>query len=317
MESFPDSTALYSGMYPEDTTLKAYREVSVAAQGSVALTLTPSIAFKVQIDINSVLQTDTHITAAFPNRMVIGVGTSETCTNGLQYRMDYEQKFNLITNTSSLGWDMPTKKIYEASKQMLPPQCYSFIPDNVTPENELKPRVTGNATQVSSLHSIRPRADDDDEEPAVNPLFPDPKGSCLVCARDTYFEDSPCGPLFDDDGNEVDPECKGTGGSSSKKRATDSASKPLRPEYEANLRWFKERASIERRSDKPLFDLCGSYKQGSGTPKIFIPKLLFPSSGEIMDGKTGGNFQTYGPMNRADMSNNGKSNPLGFFLKRS
>ncbi|KAM0255869.1 hypothetical protein ACHAQJ_005374 [Trichoderma viride] len=297
----PESDAMYSGMYSLDTTVKAYRKVSVAAQGSIALTLTPSIAFSVQVDINGLLQTDTHITAAFSNRMTIGVGTSPTCTNGLRYRMDYEQKFDLITDISSLGWDLPKTTIYKKSKQLLPPKCYSFTPDKVTPENQLESMVTDNATQISSLHSIRPRADGDG--PAVNPLFPDPKGSCLVCPRDTFIkEGGPCGDLYDENGNEVDPECKGAGRSSSKKRATYSASKPLRPEYEANLRWFKERA-LTKRSEKPKFPLCKDYDyvHGSGTIIMNVPPLKYPASSDML-GTTGVNFLTYGPLSPNDMT---------------
>ncbi|UKZ78670.1 hypothetical protein TrVFT333_006416 [Trichoderma virens FT-333] len=309
LEYLPDPTALYAGMYSLDTTVRANRKVSVAAQGSIALTLTPSIAFKVQVDINGLLRTDTHITAAFPNRMTIGVGTSETCTNGLQYRMDYEQKFDLITNTSSLGWDLPTTTIYKTSKQLLAPKCYSFIPDNFTPVNNLESRVTGNATQVPSLQSVRPRADGDDQAPVVNPLFPDPKGSCLVCPRDTYFEDSPCSPLFDEDGIVNDPECEGIAGASSKKRATVPGSAPLRPEYEATLRWFKkERALIEKRTNtKPPFDLCEKYgydpAQTKWKPAVNVPKLTYYVSSEVIAGKTGGKYKIYGPLDRSDMDN--------------
>ncbi|PNP44197.1 hypothetical protein THARTR1_11088 [Trichoderma harzianum] len=300
MESLPDPKALYSGMFPSSTTIRPYRKVSVAAQGSVALTLTPSISFKVQVDINGLLQTDTHITAAFPNRMVIGVGTSSTCPNGLQYRMDYQQLFNLITNTTSLGWDMPTKKIYEATKQLIPPQCYSFTADSVTPGNLLEARVIGNATDISGLHSIQPRADGGGQGPAVNPLFPDPRGSCLVCPRDTFFASGVCSDFYDQDGNPINAECRTVDDDlASKKRSKDTDTKSLRPEYEGILRWFQKRGSIVKRG-KDSFSICG--KLG---PLINFASLDFPPSSSLINGYRGITYKTYSPDNMDDVHNYG------------
>ncbi|KAL6693261.1 glycoside hydrolase family 18 protein [Trichoderma pleuroticola] len=300
MESLPDPKALYSGMFPSSTTIRPYRKVSVAAQGSVALTLTPSISFKVQVDINGLLQTDTHITAAFPNRMVIGVGTSSTCPNGLLYRMDYQQQFNLITNRTSLGWDMPTKKIYEATKQLIPPQCYSFTADNVTPGNLLEARVTGNATDISGLHSIQPRADGGGQGPAVNPLFPDPRGSCLVCPRDTFFASGVCSDFYDQDGNPINAECRTVDDDlASKKRSRDTDTKSLRPEYEGILRWFQQRGSIVKRG-KDSFSICG--KLG---PLINFASLDFPPSSSLINGYRGITYKTYSPDDIDDVHNYG------------
>ncbi|KAL5087414.1 hypothetical protein Trisim1_007813 [Trichoderma cf. simile WF8] len=300
MESLPDPKAISSGMYPSSTTIRPYRKVSVAAQGSVALTLTPSISFKVQVDINGLLQTNTHITAAFPNRMVVGAGTSNTCPNGLQYRMDYEQQFNLITNTTSLGWDIPMKNIYQATKQLLPPQCYSFTADSVTPDSKLKSRATGNATEISGLHSIRPRADGDDQGPAVNPLFPDPRGSCLVCPRDTYFASGVCGDFYDQDGNPINQECRTIDDDfASKKRSKDTDPKSLRPEYESILRWFQKRGSIVKRA-KEGFTIC---EKITGVPAINFARLNYPSSGILIGGYKGKTYKTYAPDNAGDLHN--------------
>ncbi|KAI1452077.1 glycoside hydrolase family 18 protein [Annulohypoxylon moriforme] len=313
MDVLPDKDAMVSNVYTEDTLVESSYEVSVAAKGSVALTVTPSVAFKVQVDVpggSKILKTDTHITAAFPNRLVVGVGTDKDCSKGLQYWLDYEQRFNLITNAPSLGWDMDKKELYKSTKQLLPPECYKFTSDD---DNKKRRGIDGNATWTPpdmSMGLIRARADDDD--PAVNPLFPDPTGSCLVCARDTYIDDSPCGALFDQDGNEIDPTCDSDGdtGDSSKKRSTDSLP-PLRPEYQAHQRWFQERSVIVKRSDKDRFVIC-DISGNSAAPRITVAKLSFPSSGDVIDGKTGGNYKTYAPDDKDDLLNYGfgsQSNP--------
>lgn len=292
MNVVPDSSALQSGLYSPDTTIEASYEVSVAAQGSVALTLTPSLAFKVQADISSVskqvLQTNTHITAAFPNRMVIGVSKDESCTKGLQYWMDYEQRFSLITDAPALGWDMTTKNIYKITKRLLPPKCYKFASNSSDSARRGVSKDLTWAPPGLSMGLLRTRADD---EPAVNPLFPDPTGSCLVCARDTYFDDSPCGALFDEDGNEIDPDCDGDGeiDESAQLKKRDIA---------------QERGMVVKNSDKDAFSLC---RKNTGlSPAINVAKLYFPSSSDVINGRTGGQYKTYAPDNKDDMLDYGK-----------
>lgn len=132
---------------------------------------------------------------------------------------------------------------------------------------------------------IHARAD----EPAVNPLFPSPLG-CLVCARVTYVDDSPCGALFND-GIEMDPATKATGRPTS---VCDRKSVPplimlwsLRPECTQHQRWLQESALIEKRGNKNRFTLCNS--KNPVNPRVIVTKLSFQSSCDVMNGKTGGN----------------------------
>ncbi|KAI9168097.1 zinc-type alcohol dehydrogenase-like protein [Paramyrothecium foliicola] len=167
MDVIPYSDELEAGLYPLDTTVEAMREVSVAAQGSVAITLTPSLAFKVQVDINGLLKTDTHITAAFPNRMVLGIGTDKPCEGGLQYWMDYEAAFNHITQGAALGRDLTKRKIYSASKRLRKPTCYKW-----GGEDDKRDLGTIDAQENPGWLSTRDKYDE--EQPAVNVVFPDP-----------------------------------------------------------------------------------------------------------------------------------------------
>lgn len=306
--------SLESRMFAADTIIKPSYEVNVAAQGSVAMTLTPSVAFKVQVDINGLLETDTHIRGAFANRMVLGVATDKSC-DGLEYWVDYDQSFKVITNAPALGWDTDVRNIYKYSARLLPKKCYAFEKQN------------SSDTEPGGL--IRARDDDDDDdEPAVNPLFPDPRGFAIVCARDTFVPTGPCGNIFDEDGNEIDPECVGSddnsGGSSSQPGARaipsisgrENTATELRPEYVAHQRWFEARALIEKRSTKSSFTICDSKR--SVNPRINIAKLDFPSSGEMIKAikEDGDFFATYGPEDKDDMLNYGKNSCSSFNLHK-
>ncbi|KAK6065958.1 bacteriodes thetaiotaomicron symbiotic chitinase [Seiridium cupressi] len=292
----PDDKSVSSHIYAADTLMNPSYEVSVAAQGSVSLTLTPSVAFKIQVDINGILETDTHIRAAMPNRMVLGVGTDDDC-KGLMYEVSYEQKFDIITNAPILGWEKKTQNVYQHAVSLLPPKCYAFSAD----ENK----------RGSEHLRLHPHDDDDEDEPIVGPLFPDPKGRAVVCARDTFLETGPCGDIFDSDGNEVDPECNGsnsrsTASSIAEPRSLsylaprDTAIK-LRPEYINHQRWSERRSMIEKRfSTKARFNLCNTSRPAK--PVITVDGLSFPSSGDLVrEIENGDFFTTYAPHDKTDM----------------
>ncbi|KAM0814064.1 putative chitinase [Seiridium cardinale] len=292
----PDDKSVSSHIYAADTLMEPSYEVSVAAQGSVSLTLTPSVAFKIQVDINGILETDTHIRAAMPNRMVLGVGTDDDC-KGLMYEVSYEQKFDIITNAPILGWEKKTQNVYQHAVSLLPPKCYAFSAD----ENK----------RGSEHLRLHPRDDDDEDEPIVGPLFPDPKGRAVVCARDTFLETGACGNIFDSDGNEIDPECNDSNSGSTASSVAeprslsylaprDTAIK-LRPEYINHQRWFERRSMIEKRfSSKARFNLCTTSRPAK--PVITVDGLSFPSSGDLVREIANGDFfTTYAPHDKTDM----------------
>ncbi|KAK6220680.1 hypothetical protein LQW54_001871 [Pestalotiopsis sp. IQ-011] len=251
----------YPRMFPSDTQVIPSYEVSVASQGSISLEVTPSVAFKVEVDLGGyigtkALSTNSHMRADFTNQMVLGVGVADSSCDGLYYWIDYILGFRVVANASALGWTQD-RGVWTSARGLKSRQCYAFSDD------------TGEARRSLNIRT-------DDDPSSANPLFPDPTGSHLACARDTTADgDGICPDWYDSEGNQINS-CV----SSSSSQAASLSRRDA--ELAENERWFIER-SIEKRAGKAAIGLCRFVdSNGVESDILSIDQINFPSSGELI-----------------------------------
>ncbi|KAK8103189.1 glycoside hydrolase family 18 protein [Apiospora sp. TS-2023a] len=179
MWTYPKQLGL-EGAYSTPNSLFSYpviipgKSASISSAGSLTMTVTPSVGFRVELDAlgKSVLNTD--IRASFGSSLTARVeaSTSECARYGLSGHINVQVA---VPKSSGKGTDVSS--IVSAEYPVIEPRCYAW------------------AEPVSDK-SVAKRGDLESRAPVLDALFPDVNAHGIACSRDITSPSTGCGPVL-------------------------------------------------------------------------------------------------------------------------
>jgi hypothetical protein len=274
MNQFPSAARIYP--FPSRATVDAGTSANITADGSITLTVTPSIGFQIQLDALGSQLVNTKVVASFKNALTIQVGASSSSCQGGYYELLYTLGINILLNDPLPGWITGAQNInvYSRTVSLRPMTCYPWSNSNPNSRSIGDGMAYSPATTPLERRIVNPGA-----------LFSDLLGSSLRCSNNINTPTGNCNVNIMNEGG-GDPT---DGGAISKRDIVAEA-------YEA----YKVLGQLEKRdSRKQGFVIC------QGDALIVGPNSPpFPSSKELING--GQPFVTYGPTNPSDCDDYGE-----------
>lgn len=249
-------------------------EASISADGSVTMTLTPSVGFRVKLNALGSSLVNTDAKAYMQSALTFNVGASTSGCSGAYYGLTGGIKVGLEMTDPLPGWTgTKSKTVVEDTWALQDLKCYSWNSDSNSKRAQLQSRAS-----------------------IVSALFPDVNAKNIACPRDITSTSTGCGSLVPDNSDifgadSVDQGVVPTtsGDSTSTKRSTfegdgygDVSGAFSRwseaPDYDEgqDLNYLSKRVS-----SKPSFSIC------DGDSRITFAGFNYPSGTDLIDG-TGG-----------------------------
>lgn len=175
------------------TEIKASQKASISADGSLTLTMTPSLGFQIELDVFGEKLIDSRVSANFQNAMTVRVGaggsTSGDLCNGAHYALDYSLDVSIGVENPIPGWSSGahTINVYGVDKELVPMKCYPWA--KAVSKRETRPAIDSNETMEPFMNGGLSKRTD---EMSTAILFPDFYGSALTCATDTDTDSGDC-----------------------------------------------------------------------------------------------------------------------------
>ncbi|OQE13828.1 hypothetical protein PENFLA_c043G08195 [Penicillium flavigenum] len=191
LNKFPSASVIKPNI--GTTEITAAQKASISADGSLTLTMTPSLGFQIDLDVFGEKLIDSRVSAAFQNAMTVRVGaggsTSGDLCNGAHYGIDYSLDVSIGVENPIPGWSSGAHSIniYGVDKELLPTKCYPWAKD--VSKREMSPAIDSNETMRLSLNGGLSKRTD---EMSTAILFPDVYGSALGCATNTDTDSGDC-----------------------------------------------------------------------------------------------------------------------------
>ncbi|KAG9952210.1 glycoside hydrolase family 18 protein, partial [Aureobasidium melanogenum] len=182
-------------VYPSRPYIEAGTSASISADGSLTLTVSPSVGFTIELDAIGTQLMNTDIRASFDNSLTLQVGASTESCQGAYYQMIYGASAGISIAHPLPGWVVGQqdsslyKESFSNSKT-----CYPWKKSS----NDRRSIESANSTQQSNwANGLFLRADDTD---TINPgaLFPDISASALRCSNTKFTPTGDCKVSVDD-----------------------------------------------------------------------------------------------------------------------
>ncbi|KAK8131958.1 glycosyl hydrolases family 18 protein-like protein [Apiospora kogelbergensis] len=253
------------------------KSATISSAGSLTMTLTPSVGFRVELEALGKSFVHTDIKASFGASLtaLVEASTSTCAKYGLSGHLDVEVA---VPKSGWSGTDVST--LVSEEYEVIKPRCYSWAdPDS---HNSLAKRGDHLETRATVL----------------DPLFPDINARGIACSRDITSRSTGCGPVLLDN---------------SHLHGVDSVDQGVVPNLGPNGRILTERASLaetsgwddapgyalkrdlkrlsKRKSQKPGFHLCvGKYLRPPARIKsesgVDFSGFTYWSGPELLTGKS-------------------------------
>ncbi|KAJ5399170.1 hypothetical protein N7465_009659 [Penicillium sp. CMV-2018d] len=266
LNKFPSSSIIDPGHLM--TKIETYTAANISADGSITLTMVPSVGFQIQLDAFGEKLVNTRVSSSFSNAMTLRVGAgtgSNSLCGGATYGVDYSLDIDISVENPLPGWDSGAHSvnIYGIDKELSPKKCYPW--NSSTEKRAVGMNMSNNASSVPNLtRGLTKRGD----ETSDTVLFPDILGGALRCPKNTNTPSGDCNRNidFDDDEDSV-----------FSKRDEDS------------LHVLDRRAKV-----KEPAQFCQK------KAKITTKAPAFDPSGDLIKAAASHPFSTYGPLNPDD-----------------
>lgn len=265
------------------TLLQPGASASMASEGSIAVTVIPTVGFQIQLDALGRELVNTDITASFANSAILKVGANSADCDGAYYGFDHNLDVAIDITNPLPGFDVGSRHIsvLDSTHTVRPMECRS------------RRKLAGkrDAEQPFGFEpgrrALAPRS------PTVNTLFPDPWGTAISCPENTNTTTGNCHvSILADNG-------RSTAGSALSKRDLDDDDDYM----EAEKRTLH---LLEKRSEKKDGAVC------NGRIRMF--SRPYPTSGEMIRDVSTHPFKTYGPKNPDDCDDYSKLHDVHLHL---
>jgi hypothetical protein len=271
--------------------LRTGSSVKIKSDGSVTMTVTPSIGFQIKLDAFGKKLVDTKIATSLTTALILRAGANTPSCPGAHYGLDYHYGVDIDLQNPLPGWTSKNGpqhfSIYDFTGTIQGVECrpWSGNPTVRSISSGLEGMNGEDITPSAMLHS---RADNPDA------LFPDIFGDSIFCPNNINTPTGNC-KVSVDDGEEGNDDINA-------KRDTD-----LLEDIILELRELQNSSSVidSRHSPKQLVKRKGKgpLTWCTGEGKITIPTHRYPTSGQLIDGSA--KFESYGLANPDDCNNYG------------
>ncbi|KAF4762033.1 hypothetical protein HAV15_005078 [Penicillium sp. str.  len=181
LEQFPSSSIITPHVL--NTKIEPYTNANISADGSITLTVVPSLGFQIQLDAFGESLVDTRIASSFSNAMTVRVGAStgsNSLCDGAIYGVAYSLDVDISVQNPLPGWGSGAHNIniYGVDKELSPMKCYPWKSST----NKRGQEMSANTISSSGLYLGGDFAKRGDQT-SDTVLFPDILGGALRCPK--------------------------------------------------------------------------------------------------------------------------------------
>ncbi|CAG8910037.1 unnamed protein product [Penicillium egyptiacum] len=286
MNRFPSSSIIRPAVLT--TSVEAYSKANITADGSITLTMVPSLGFQIQLYAFGERLVNTRVSTSFSNSATVRVGAgtgSDVLCGGASYGVDYSLDIDITIENPLPGWDSGTQSIsvYAIDKELSPMTCYPWKVSTSKRDTGLR-AISNNSTTSSLARGLAKRA-----ETSSSVLFPDIFGGALRCPNKKKTPTGDC--------NASIPGWGGAGSTDtlvSKRDEEDYLSGIISPGVKIGPHENTRNFHVLEKRDRKSFEFC----QGDAFMIAWAP--VFPESSTLIKNVATNPFFTYGPLNPDD-----------------
>lgn len=295
MNVFPSSGSVYA--FPLMHGIETGTSASITSEGSITMTVTPSVGFQIKLEAFGEQLVNTKAVASFTNALTLQVGASTSGCPGAWYGIDYGVGVNIDLQDPLPGWISGNQHIsvYSHTATIRGMRCYLWSSSSV--EKRLIESGSNyflhNETIAYPSNPLVKRIDENDV------LFPDPTGSSISCSNNINTPTGNCHVKIADYGS--DPTDGGAIGRRGVSTEPDIEAPPdMQPRNLSDLFGeVKTYHELVKRGRKGIFSIC------KGIAVIDVLGPDYPSSGDMLRDRADHPFLTYGPTNPSDCDDYG------------